>query len=93
MEFSDNGAGIEDADLKRVFTPFFTTKPGGSGLGLCIVQKIISEHHGTLDVQSAKGEGTTVRIWLPALARNVKPAAVTAVTAESRERTELVCHG
>jgi PAS domain S-box-containing protein len=93
VEFSDNGSGIEDADLKRVFTPFFTTKPGGSGLGLSIVEKIVSEHHGALDVQSAKGEGTTVHIWLPALARSLTPPAAAEETAGVREIAELVCHG
>ncbi len=66
--FSDTGVGIEESALGRIFDPFFTTKsPGkGTGLGLSICYGIIREHNGTITVKSAKGEGTTFVISLPA---------------------------
>ena len=67
LELKDNGKGIPDGDLKKIFTPFFTTKERGSGLGLCIVNRIVREHMGVLDVASAEGQGTTFRIWFPVL--------------------------
>ncbi len=62
----DNGAGMSEAELKRVFEPFFTTKKGGSGLGLATVYRIVERHDGRITVESAKGEGTTVTLYLPA---------------------------
>lgn len=65
---ADNGAGIAPDVLPRLFTPFFTTKPAGEGvgLGLAISQRIITErHHGTITVDSAPGEGTVFTITLP----------------------------
>ncbi len=70
VELKDNGTGIPEEDLKQIFTPFFTTKEKGSGLGLCIVSRIVREHMGVLDVVSAPGEGTTFRIWFPMLRPN-----------------------
>jgi len=64
----DNGKGIRVADQGRVFQPFFTTKEGGSGLGLSIVETIIREHHGTIDVESREGIGTRFVVRLAALA-------------------------
>lgn len=63
---SDNGSGIP-ADLReRVFTPFFSTKAQGTGLGLSLVQRIVREHEGLLSLTSEVGVGTTVAIQLPA---------------------------
>jgi len=64
---SDNGAGIGDADLARVFDPYFTTKRGGTGLGLPIAKNIIEGLGGVLSVVSAIGRGTEMRIELPSL--------------------------
>src|SRR5581483_6398294 len=63
----DNGQGIPPEVLPRIFDPFFTTKPVGSGtgLGLSISYGIVLKHHGTITVESAPGEGTTMRIELP----------------------------
>ncbi|MBI5741316.1 MAG: hypothetical protein HZA16_11440 [Nitrospirae bacterium] len=65
--FKDTGAGIDDADLERIFDPFYTTKtPGkGTGLGLSICYGIIRDHNGIINVKSRKGEGTTFVIKLP----------------------------
>lgn len=68
VEFNDNGKGIAPADMKRVFTPFFTRKETGTGLGLSIVDRILREHMGVLDVASTAAKGTTFRLWFPVLA-------------------------
>lgn len=65
LEVQDDGPGIDPAILERVFEPFFTTKTHGSGLGLAVVQRIVREHGGRLEVQSRPGEGTTFRVILP----------------------------
>lgn len=67
IRFSDDGSGITPEDLGRVFEPGFTTKGRGvgTGLGLPVCYRIIEEHRGTLEVESAPGEGATVSITLP----------------------------
>jgi two-component system, sporulation sensor kinase E len=65
VSISDTGKGIPEEVLTRIFEPFFTTKKKGSGLGLMIVQRIIRDHTGRIDVESKPGKGTTFRIWLP----------------------------
>jgi two-component system sensor histidine kinase PilS (NtrC family) len=59
VEFADSGIGMDDEMLDRVFEPF-TSGSGGTGLGLSIVYKIVNDHGGTIDIQSAPGEGTRV---------------------------------
>ena len=56
---TDTGKGIEQEDLKKIFTPFFTTKEQGTGLGLAIVKKIVDLHEGEISVESVVGKGTT----------------------------------
>jgi signal transduction histidine kinase len=65
IEIGDNGDGISKDDLERIFTPFFTKKDTGSGLGLSISYKIIQEHSGFIEVESKVGEGTTFYVDLP----------------------------
>lgn len=65
IEVTDHGAGMDEATVARIFQPFFTTKPGGMGLGLSISQTIVANHRGTLAVRSAPGQGSTFRIELP----------------------------
>jgi two-component system, sporulation sensor kinase E len=65
VEFIDTGHGISAEQMGRIFEPYFTTKPDGSGLGLMIVQRIVREHGGTIDVESDPARGTTVRLKLP----------------------------
>lgn len=62
----DNGAGIERDDLPRVFDPFFTSKTHGAGLGLTIVNRIVSSHGGEVKIYSTPDVGTEVRILFPA---------------------------
>ena len=64
----DTGEGMTEEVLQRAFDPFFTTKPvgQGTGLGLSITRNIVEAHGGAIDVKTAPGAGTTVRLWLPA---------------------------
>jgi len=62
---SDNGRGIPRDVLPHIFTPFFTTKPRGTGLGLAVVKRIADAHGGSIEVQSTLGSGTTFTIALP----------------------------
>jgi signal transduction histidine kinase len=62
---TDNGVGIAPAKKKNIFQPFFTTKPEGTGLGLNIVQKILSRMNGTIDIRSVEHSGTTVIVSIP----------------------------
>ena len=62
----DRGSGIDPKHLESIFNPFFTTKSEGVGLGLAIVSKIIDEHGGQIAVESAPGEGSVFRVYLPA---------------------------
>jgi signal transduction histidine kinase len=64
VEVRDNGPGISPDDVERVFSPFFTTKPQGSGLGLPIVRKVVDAHEGRIGATSAPGR-TTFRVALP----------------------------
>jgi signal transduction histidine kinase len=68
IEISDTGAGIRPEEADRLFNPFFTTKERGTGLGLAVTHKIIEDHGGVIDFQSATGLGTTFRIVLPLVA-------------------------
>jgi len=65
IEVRDNGVGIEEQNLERVFLPFFTTRDEGTGLGLALVQKIILSHNGTVKVSSRPGDGATFHLSLP----------------------------
>ncbi|MBN1545833.1 MAG: PAS domain-containing protein [Syntrophaceae bacterium] len=65
IEVQDNGPGIAPEILEQIFTPFYTTKSKGSGLGLATCQKIINEHDGFLKVDSIQGEGTLFSVSLP----------------------------
>jgi two-component system nitrogen regulation sensor histidine kinase GlnL len=65
VEFTDGGPGITAEVRARLFTPFFSTKDGGTGLGLPISLRIVEEHGGALEVQSEVGHGTTLRVLLP----------------------------
>jgi PAS domain S-box-containing protein len=61
----DTGPGIDEADLERVFYPFYTTKPEGTGLGLFIVHQLVKENKGYIEVKSKKGEGSKFIVYLP----------------------------
>ncbi|ASS67809.2 MULTISPECIES: ATP-binding protein [unclassified Paenibacillus] len=65
ISISDTGAGIDAEGLKRAGEPFHTTKPGGNGLGLMIVKRIMAAHEGSFAIDSIAGEGTVVTLELP----------------------------
>lgn len=65
ITIADNGAGIPEKNLDKIFNLYFTTKERGSGIGLSVVQQIISQHNGTIQLNSKEQQGTTVVIQLP----------------------------
>jgi signal transduction histidine kinase len=75
VEFRDTGNGISSSMISRIFDPFFTTKPSGTGLGLSICHEFVRAHGGEIQVESAEGDGTSVRIILPI--RDEVPQTVT----------------
>lgn len=66
VSFADTGPGIPERYLARVFEPYFTRKPGGTGLGMAISKRIVEDHGGSIGIASEEGKGTTVTIRLPA---------------------------
>jgi two-component system, sporulation sensor kinase E len=72
ISFEDNGTGISSEDMAHITEPYFTRKKTGSGLGLFIVQRILQEHGGHLELLSRPGRGTTARILLPLAERRVR---------------------
>ena len=65
FSLTDTGCGIPQEQARQIFKPYYTTKEKGSGLGLMIVQRIIRDHDGRLELTSYGGKGSTFRIWLP----------------------------
>jgi two-component system, sporulation sensor kinase E len=70
--FGDTGSGIKQEDLVRLFQPYHTTKPGGTGLGLMIVRRIMREHGGQVGLESKEGVGTVVTLQFPRKDRRVR---------------------
>ena len=64
LKIKDHGIGMDKKDLVKIFQPFYTTKPSGTGLGLAVVHGIIQSHRGTIRVDSEKGKGTEFTITL-----------------------------
>ena len=83
FKVADTGSGISEGDLERIFDPFYTSKETGHGLGLAAVQGIIRGHRGTINVQSAVGEGTTFQVAYPASEKSVDVMPVIEEAAES----------
>jgi len=65
IEVADTGSGLTPEECARIFTPYYTSKQHGTGLGLAIVQSVVSDHGGSIRVQSEPGRGTTFVIELP----------------------------
>jgi len=65
LSIQDSGMGIPGEDIDKLFNPFFSTKEGGVGLGLSITHRIIDQHDGKIEVESAPGKGTLFTVWLP----------------------------
>ena len=72
VSIADTGGGIPQEQINRIFEPFYTTKKKGTGLGLMIVQRIVRDHGGRIDLESRVGKGTTFRIWLPLYERRTR---------------------
>jgi len=72
LDVIDTGNGIELEDLEKVFRPFHTTKPGGTGLGLATTRKIVRAHGGEIDVLSEPGRGTKFTVRLPKVVEAIR---------------------
>jgi len=75
VRFRDSGPGIERSELSNLFIPFYTTKQKGTGLGLPISQRIVTQHGGTIEVRSRWGHGSTFSVFIPALGPSLAPDA------------------
>jgi two-component system sensor histidine kinase FlrB len=62
---ADNGGGINENDLPKIFLPFYTTKSEGTGLGLAVVQKVALQHGGSIEARNREGGGAEFLLWLP----------------------------
>jgi PAS domain S-box-containing protein len=65
VAITDTGCGVPGDDLEKIFEPFYTTKPNGTGLGLAVCRNILANHGGHLSVSSEVGRGSTFTVWLP----------------------------
>ena len=72
IRFVDTGGGMSAENMSRIFEPYFTTKPAGTGLGLLIVRRIVREHGGELSIESDKGKGLTLTIRLPYIEKRIR---------------------
>lgn len=72
ITFDDTGKGISPEQMGKLFQPFATTRPTGTGLGLLIVRRIIREHGGEIDIESREGRGTRIQIWLPLVEKQMR---------------------
>ncbi len=70
LEVRDYGRGISEQDLEYIFNPFFSTLPHATGMGLAVVESVVNEHLGTIEVDSRPGVGTCIRIFLPRSPQN-----------------------
>ena len=85
LDVADNGPGMDETTLARIFQPFFTTKPTGHGLGLAAVQGLVHGHRGALRVRSIVGAGTVFRVWFPLAP--VRPEAAPTDAPSARSHT------
>jgi PAS domain S-box-containing protein len=72
IQIADNGQGIDEKDMPRIFRPYFTTKADGNGLGMMVVQRIMRAHGGRVGLDSQKGKGTVVTLQFPQKQRKVR---------------------
>jgi two-component system sensor histidine kinase AtoS len=66
LRFIDTGSGVSREDRQHLFEPFFTTRPGGTGLGLALCREIVTQHAGRIELEPSEGSGATFRVRLPA---------------------------
>ncbi len=88
VSFEDQGNGIEDRQLPNIFDPYYTTKPGASGLGLATAHSIIQQHHGHISVASKVGVGTIFTVSIPSahFPQESKPQSIPAIPQTCRGR-------
>src|SRR5216117_477804 len=72
IRFVDTGGGMSAENMSRIFEPYFTTKPAGTGLGLLIVRRIVREHGGELSIESGQDKGLTLTIRLPYIDKRIR---------------------
>ena len=88
IEFADTGVGLTPEERERLFTPYYTTKQHGTGLGLAVVQSVVSDHGGTITVESEPGRGTTFHLELPATAAASSVAGAISTVAATEEKAK-----
>jgi signal transduction histidine kinase len=74
IDVTDTGIGMSEEVRSRIFDPFYSTRPGGSGLGLPTTRKIVEAHYGTIDVRTVPGKGSQFSIRLPVFSQNAAPS-------------------
>lgn len=72
VQIGDNGQGIDQSDMPKIFRPYFTTKQNGNGLGMMVVQRIMRTHGGKIGIDSQRGEGTVITLQFPQKQRRVR---------------------
>jgi signal transduction histidine kinase len=90
VRFVDTGGGMSAENLSRVFEPYFTTKPSGTGLGLLIVRRIVCEHGGELSIESSEGKGLTLTIRLPYIDKRIRMLEAGEARDQTSEDTKSV---
>ncbi len=90
ITFRDEGKGIPEKILAKIFEPYFTTKEGGTGLGLATVLSIINRHEGNISVESKAGAGTIFTLYIPALGDALSPASPEQKTAQTGQGRILI---
>lgn len=90
ISVADDGCGIAEEHLEKIFDPYFSTKQEGSGLGLAITHSIIQKHHGHIDVQSEVGVGTVFTIYLPVSEKQVLPDSVVEDSSPETSKAKII---
>jgi signal transduction histidine kinase len=93
ITIQDSGQGIPRENFGKIFDPFFSTKERGTGLGLALVQQIVVEHGGRIDVASGPGEGTTFSLTFPGLAAPATDASEERPSEEREAASAALAHG
>jgi PAS domain S-box-containing protein len=93
LEVSDTGSGITEETKEKIFDPFFSTKFAGRGMGLAVVQRIVRDHGGAINVVSPPGQGVTFQVYLPCTSKQateIRTAITSAGLEESNTRTGTI---